>query len=273
METRTTSSAAVSEVLNVDNYLVWSVQVKTYLIAQDLWDIVEATVKCPEQEDDDIVEATDESPEQEDDDIIEVTDESPEQEDDDIVEATDECPKQEDDEAASKDWSKKNAMALHVIQISCPQRICHVISLINSAKIAWKTLESICSIPKSDYFGMSLSILHVRKHFIPQIGLRSRRYDNKLTQKKKLERNEMKYRIIMLFLLPSISFVCHHHYNLNNTPVVLIEAKATFEQREWPYAKGHVMGAKSMIESIQQRPILILPQKRPIPMAILFRYK
>ena len=199
METRTTSSAAVSEVLNVDNYLVWSVQVKTYLIAQDLWDIVEATVKCPEQEDEGIVETTDESPEQEDDDIVEVTDESPEQEDDDIfevtdesleqedddiVEATDECPKQEDDEDAFKDWSKKNAMALHVIQISCPQRICHVISLITSAKIAWKTLESMCSIPKSDYFGMSLSILHVCKHFIPQIGLRSRRYDNKLTQKK-----------------------------------------------------------------------------------------
>ena len=222
METRTASSAVVSEVLNIEKYLVWSVQVRTYLIAQDLWD---------------------------------------------IVEATDECPKQEDDEAASKDWSKKNAMALHVIQISCPQRICHVISLITSAKIAWETLEEICRIPKSDYVGMSLSILHVLKHFIPQIGLRSRRYDNKLTQKKKYlkKRNEMKYRIIMLFLLPSVSFVCHHHYNLNNTPIVLTEAKATFEQREWPYAKGHVMGAKSMIESIQQRPILILPQKRPHP--------
>ncbi|KAL4599600.1 hypothetical protein ACB092_11G138100 [Castanea dentata] len=107
METRTASSAAVSEVLNVNNYLVWSVQVRTYLIAQDLWD---------------------------------------------IVEATGEYPKQEDDEAVSKAWSKKNAMALHVIQISCPQRICHVISLITSAKIAWETLESICSIPKSDYF-------------------------------------------------------------------------------------------------------------------------
>ena len=192
METWKTSSAAVSEVLDVDNYSVWRVQMKTYLIVKDLWDIVEATVKCPEQEDEDIVEATDESPEQEDDDIVEVTNESPEQEDDDIVEATDECPKQEDDEAASKDWSKKNAMALHVIQISCSQRICHVISLITSAKIAWKTLESICSIPKSDYFGMSLSILHVRKHFIPQIGLRSRRYDNKLTPKKKKNLKEMK---------------------------------------------------------------------------------
>ena len=184
METRTTSSAAVSEVLNVDNYSVWSVQMKTYLIVQDLWDIVEATVKCPEKKDEDIVEATDESPEQENDGIVEVTDENPEQENAGIVEvtdenpeqeddeATDECPKQEDDEAAFKDWSRKNAMALHVIQISCSQRICHVISLITSAKIAWKTLESICSIPKSDYFGMSLSILHACKHFIPKIGIR-----------------------------------------------------------------------------------------------------
>ena len=95
-------------------------------------------------------------------------------------------------------------------------------------------------------------------HFIPQIGLRSRRYDNKLTPKKKeknlKERNEMKYRIIMLFLLPPVLFVCHHHYNLNNTPVVLTEAKATFEQPEWPYAGGHVMGAKSMIEAFKKDP-------------------
>ncbi|XP_030965121.1 uncharacterized protein LOC115986356 isoform X2 [Quercus lobata] len=107
METRIASSAAVSEVLNVDNYLVWSIQVRTYLIAQDLWDIVQATKKRP---------------------------------------------KLKNDKVAFKAWSKKNAMALHVIQISCPQQICHVISLITFAKIAWETLESICSIPKSDYF-------------------------------------------------------------------------------------------------------------------------
>ena len=136
METRTSSSGAVSEVLKVDNYLVWSVQVKTYLIAQDLWDIVEATVKCPEQEDDD------------------------------IVEATDECPKPEDDEAAFKAWRRKNAMALHVIQISCPQRICHVISLIDSAKIAWETLEAICNIPKGLYIDMSLSLYCTCLHIL-----------------------------------------------------------------------------------------------------------
>ena len=120
METRTASSAAVSEVLNVNNYLVWKVQVRTYLIAQDLWD---------------------------------------------IVEASDEYPKQEDDEAAFKAWTRKNALALHVIQISCEPRVCFVIRRISSAKIAWDTLKAICKIDKCDYEGMSLSILHVLKHF------------------------------------------------------------------------------------------------------------
>ena len=83
----------------------------------------------------------------------------------DIVEATNECPKQEDDEAAFKAWSKKNAMALHVIQISCEPRLCFVIRRISSAKIAWDTLKAICKIDKSDYDGMSLSILHMLKHF------------------------------------------------------------------------------------------------------------
>ena len=54
----------------------------------------------------------------------------------------------------------------------------------------------------------------------------------------------------MLFLLPCVSF----GYNLNNTPVALIEAKPTFEQQEWPYVEGHVMGAKSMIEAFKKNP-------------------
>ena len=178
METRSASrSAAVSEVLNVDNYLVWSVQVKTYLMAQDLWDIVERTDKRPETK---FVEATDESPKPE---IVEATDESPKPEivvatdleiveatnespkleiveatDLEIVEATDESPKPENDEAALKAWTRKNAMALHVIQISCEPRICFVISQITSAKIAWDTLAIICCKPKSGFTGMSLSL-------------------------------------------------------------------------------------------------------------------
>ena len=166
MGTRSASrSAAVSDVLNVDNYLVWSVQVKTYLMAQDLWDIVEGTDKRPEPK---FVEATDESPKPEivvatDLEIVEATDESHKPEiveatDLEIVEATDERLKPENDEAALKAWTRKNAMALHVIQISCEPRICFVISQITSAQIAWDTLAIICSKPKSSFTGISLSL-------------------------------------------------------------------------------------------------------------------
>lgn len=52
MEIKGGLSAAVLQVLDKDNYVVWSVQVKTYLMAHDLWDIVEATTEPPKQEDD-----------------------------------------------------------------------------------------------------------------------------------------------------------------------------------------------------------------------------
>ena len=39
-----------------------------------------------------------------------------------------------------------------------------------------------------------------------------------------------------------------------NKPVVLTEAKETFEQWEWPYAGGHVMGVKSMIRAFKKDP-------------------
>lgn len=113
METRFASSAAVSELLEIHNYLVWSVEVKTFLMAQDLWE---------------------------------------------IVETTDERPKPENNEAAFKTWTKKNAMALHVIQISCKPRIGFVIRLITSANIAWDTLKELCDIPQSKYEGISLSL-------------------------------------------------------------------------------------------------------------------
>ena len=48
MGTRSALSATVSEFFYGGNYVVWSVQVKTYLIAQDLWDIVEGTDVVPE---------------------------------------------------------------------------------------------------------------------------------------------------------------------------------------------------------------------------------
>lgn len=37
------ASAIVPEVLNWDNYEHWSLRVKTYLLAEDLWKVVEAT--------------------------------------------------------------------------------------------------------------------------------------------------------------------------------------------------------------------------------------
>ena len=116
METRSASSATVSELFNGANYVVWSVQVKTYLIAQDLWDIVEG---------------------------IDV-----------LLEPR--------NEAALKVRTRKNAMALHVIQTSCEPRICLVISQITSANLAWDTLTAIKDLYKvvrdCDYLGISLSL-------------------------------------------------------------------------------------------------------------------
>ena len=42
METKPAFSAAVVEALKQDNYLDWSVRVKTYLMALDLWGVVES---------------------------------------------------------------------------------------------------------------------------------------------------------------------------------------------------------------------------------------
>ena len=54
MEIKDGVSAVVHEVLNKDNYVAWSFRVKTYLMAQDLWEIVEATTKPPRLEDDEV---------------------------------------------------------------------------------------------------------------------------------------------------------------------------------------------------------------------------
>ena len=132
METRLASSATVSELFNGGNYVVWSVQVKTYLIAQDLWDIVEGTDVLPEP----------------------------------------------GNEAALKVWTRKNAMALHVIQTSCEPRICLLISQITSAKFAWDTLKAINNVSKDvrvfKDLGNFLS-LYMLKHFIQKVGLGSGR--------------------------------------------------------------------------------------------------
>jgi hypothetical protein len=101
-------SAVVLKVLEKDNYVDWSVRVKTYLMAHDLWDIIETST---------------------------------------------EPPRKEEDEVAFKAWSKKNSMALHVIQISCGPDTFSVIIEITSAKIAWDTLSKKYNVP-----GLSLSL-------------------------------------------------------------------------------------------------------------------
>ncbi|KAL6289348.1 hypothetical protein ACE6H2_006858 [Prunus campanulata] len=82
------------EVLHKNNYMHWSVLVKNYLLAQDLWDAVEATAEPPKGED-------------------------------------------QDSDDRLKTWRKKNAMALHTIQISCGPEAFSVIRDMTSAKIAW----------------------------------------------------------------------------------------------------------------------------------------
>ncbi|KAF5447203.1 hypothetical protein F2P56_032772 [Juglans regia] len=102
MERKTASCAAILEVLHKDNYADWSIRVKTYLMSQDVWDIVEATMEPPKQE----------------------------------------------DGAAFKVWSKKNSMALHIIQNSCGTDTFYEIRKIVSAKIAWDTLAEMYNVPK-----------------------------------------------------------------------------------------------------------------------------
>ncbi len=81
-----------------------------------------------------------------------------------------------------KAWTKKNANALHVIQLSFGPRVCCALRMITSAKIAWDTLTAICSLPISDYEpGISHSLKCTSttlKHFKRKIGLQSARYES-----------------------------------------------------------------------------------------------
>jgi Na+-transporting NADH:ubiquinone oxidoreductase subunit NqrC len=89
-----------------------------------------------------------------------------------IIEATTQPPRQEDDEVAFKAWSKKNSMALHVIQISCgPDSFSEIIG-ISSAKVAWDTLGKKFNSGLS--LSLSLSSLHMLKHSKCIIRLREK---------------------------------------------------------------------------------------------------
>ncbi|KAL6289312.1 hypothetical protein ACE6H2_006822 [Prunus campanulata] len=100
------AGAVVVELLDSSNYEDWSVLVKTYLLAQDLWDVVE--------EDEEEEEADDKS----------------------------------------KAWRKKNATALHKIQISCGREAFSLIRNTTSAKSAWDTLAEEFN-PKPAYYNVN----------------------------------------------------------------------------------------------------------------------
>ncbi|KAB1215694.1 hypothetical protein CJ030_MR4G009214 [Morella rubra] len=51
MEAKATSCEIVLEVLDKNNYMSWSVRMKTYLTAHDLWDAIEIETESPEEED------------------------------------------------------------------------------------------------------------------------------------------------------------------------------------------------------------------------------
>jgi hypothetical protein len=52
MATNGLSSTIVLELLRNDNYANWCAWMKNYLLAQDLWDIVQSTTEPPKLEDD-----------------------------------------------------------------------------------------------------------------------------------------------------------------------------------------------------------------------------
>ncbi|KAB1200820.1 hypothetical protein CJ030_MR0G006179 [Morella rubra] len=111
MEAKATLCKTALEVLDKNNYISWSVRVKTYLMTQDLWAVIDLVT---------------------------------------------ESPKEEDDEATWKAWSKKNFMALHMIQNSCGPDSFYKIRKISSANAAWYKLEEIYNdMPKN-----SNSVIH-----------------------------------------------------------------------------------------------------------------
>ncbi|KAF2318354.1 hypothetical protein GH714_005874 [Hevea brasiliensis] len=67
----------------------------------------------------------------------------------DIVEATTEVPNPEEAEAEFKAWRKKNAAALHAIQISCMPHILFQIKEISSARICWDILAKMHEVKSS----------------------------------------------------------------------------------------------------------------------------
>ena len=105
--TNISPSSIVVEVLRGDNYDDWSACMKSYMLAQDLWDFIEPSTGHQEGD-----QEVDSKP----------------------------IDHQEGD---SKTLRKKNAAALHAIQISCAPNILSRIRSITSAEVAWDTLANL----------------------------------------------------------------------------------------------------------------------------------
>ena len=104
--TNISPTSIVVEVLRGDNYDDWSACMKSYMLAQDLWDFIEHT---GHHEGDQEVDSK----------------------------------PVDHQEGDSKALRKKNAAALHAIQISCEPNILSKIRSITSAKVAWDTLANL----------------------------------------------------------------------------------------------------------------------------------
>nr|XP_034909583.1 uncharacterized protein LOC118045137 [Populus alba] len=114
--TNISPSSIVVEVLRDDNYDDWSACMKSYMLAQDLWDFIEPTVL---QEGD---QEVDSKP---------------------IDHQEGDSKPIDHQEGDSKALRKKNAAALHAIQISCAPYMFSKIRSITSAKVAWDTLANL----------------------------------------------------------------------------------------------------------------------------------
>ncbi|CAI0447090.1 unnamed protein product, partial [Linum tenue] len=119
-----TPSRDVLESVGEKNYDNWSACLKSYLLSQDLWDLVE-------------------SPEQ----ISTIPQANAAAEDNDEIAATDTVPEVSTAAASSTisspAWRRRNAAALHAIQISLGSDILHEIREISSAKEAWAALADM----------------------------------------------------------------------------------------------------------------------------------
>ena len=95
------ASAIVHEVLNEDNYVEWKYPLVTYLMAQDLLDVIVEDQPVGLKQ------------------FLEAKGIAPAEDFEDEEKAIDEASKEVQSKAEIKAWLKKNATALHVIIISC----------------------------------------------------------------------------------------------------------------------------------------------------------